>query len=249
MESFEVTSNGEQQGSTSDNIRDVWVFVNDQPLGAYELPATFPVLAEGANKVTLLGGIYLNGISTTRSAYSFYDSYEVVPVLKPNEIVTLEPSIGYRSTADYKIVEGFEVGNVFNNVDRVSGSDVFEGNFSGKLRLDDPLGNVYISSSILNYSITQLTTAAFIELDYRNDHSFEIFLIPNLTSSGLSGNPTFIAGINPSETWNKIYINLTPTVNLLQADDYEIQLVVRLGADEDPNDINVFVDNFKLIHF
>ncbi|MEI6889544.1 MAG: hypothetical protein ACOYM0_06460 [Bacteroidales bacterium] len=60
------------QGSASQNITDAWVYVDGQLLGAFELPAKFPVLQKGTHKVTIMSGIKTNGISSTRSAYDFY---------------------------------------------------------------------------------------------------------------------------------------------------------------------------------
>ncbi len=61
-----------EQGSNSNAIKDVWVYVNDQQIGAFELPAMFPVLAMGNQKLEIRPGIKVNGISSTRAPYPFY---------------------------------------------------------------------------------------------------------------------------------------------------------------------------------
>jgi hypothetical protein len=50
---------------------------------------------------------------------------------------------------------------------------------------------------------------AFMELDYRCNNPFTIYL-DVYSSGGLVQYPFFI--VNPKETWNKLYINLTPAI-------------------------------------
>ena len=61
-----------EQGSKSANITDAWVYVNDNLVGVFELPALLPVLHRGPNKLQIYPGIKLNGISSTRVPYPFY---------------------------------------------------------------------------------------------------------------------------------------------------------------------------------
>ena len=52
--SITLTTDYATQGSASSKITDAWVFVNDDLVGVYELPATFPVLKEGNQTVKVL---------------------------------------------------------------------------------------------------------------------------------------------------------------------------------------------------
>ena len=45
------------EGNTTSNITDAWVYVNDQLQGVYELPAKFPVLEEEIQTVRIKAGI------------------------------------------------------------------------------------------------------------------------------------------------------------------------------------------------
>jgi hypothetical protein len=51
------------EGSLSNKITDAWVYVDEELIGAFELPATFPVLKKGKHKISIHPGIKLNGIS------------------------------------------------------------------------------------------------------------------------------------------------------------------------------------------
>ena len=64
------------QNSTH-NITDAWVYIDDNLQGVYELPANFPLLAQGKHKLRVKAGIKDNGIAGTRIPYPFYSSYIV----------------------------------------------------------------------------------------------------------------------------------------------------------------------------
>jgi hypothetical protein len=52
-----------KHGSVSHKITDVWVYYNLQLLGAFELPAKIPVLADGKGQLQVVAGIWDNGLS------------------------------------------------------------------------------------------------------------------------------------------------------------------------------------------
>ena len=72
IDSVSLDTNYYEQGSNFKAITDAWVYVDDGLIGAFELPATIPVLAEGKHKLEIRPGIKLNGISSTRAPYPFY---------------------------------------------------------------------------------------------------------------------------------------------------------------------------------
>ena len=54
----------------TDNITDAWVYIDDNLQGVYELPANFPVLAEGKHSLRVRAGIKDNGIAGTSLSIS-----------------------------------------------------------------------------------------------------------------------------------------------------------------------------------
>jgi len=75
IDTISLTSDYFTEGANTHNISDAWVYVNDQIIGAFELPALIPVLAKGTNKLEIRPGIKLNGISSTRAPYPFYKPF------------------------------------------------------------------------------------------------------------------------------------------------------------------------------
>ena len=76
IDSIYLTTNYYSQGTTSQRITDAWVTVDNVFIGAFELPAKFPVLKTGNHKVKIWPGIKKNGISATRISYEYYNPIE-----------------------------------------------------------------------------------------------------------------------------------------------------------------------------
>ncbi|MDD4847381.1 MAG: hypothetical protein PHR53_01255 [Bacteroidales bacterium] len=75
----------------SAQISDAWVYVDDILIGAFELPATFPVLHHGDCRITIRPGVLLNGINTTRERYPFYENFENNFILKEDSVTKINP--------------------------------------------------------------------------------------------------------------------------------------------------------------
>lgn len=228
------------EGSSSSNISDAWVFQNFNLQGAYEMPVEFPILAAGNSRLLVYAGIKLNGISTTRAMYPFYDADTIDVNLVAATVDTFYPSVRYAHNAVFDFIENFENANNFTNMTRVTGSDVFEGNFSGKLEADS-VEVIALTNS--TYAIPFNTSAAFLEMDYKNNHVFEVGIV---ALKGAQTYSLYKLTVPPRAEWNKLYVNFTPEINSLQADGYQIYF--RLPTGTDTGSIHLYFDNLKLIH-
>jgi len=244
IESFDISSDI-VTGSNSSNIADVWVYINDNPQGVYELPATFPVISEGAVKVGLIPGIKMNGIATTRVSYPFYSEFSIQKELTPQLTDTIYPSAQYIASTKVALLEDFETGNIFNNIIRISEpSLVFEGQGSGSIAIENETDN-QLAYTTTRFTIPGLTPAAFIELDYKNNHEINVGLRAYRTASAQVINIEKL-NLTVKEEWNKIYINFTPEINRLQADEYELTFTFVRKSNINP--VNIYLDNIKVLY-
>ena len=133
------------EGTSSSKIVDAWVFVNGQKIGAFQLPATIPVLASGNSEVIVFPGIELNGTAATRAVYTFYNQYSVRVELFPDSVLLLNPQIDYVDNLNFEFIEDFEsAGIVFEKTSRsdtiINKIDdavhVFEGTYCGEIFID-----------------------------------------------------------------------------------------------------------------
>ena len=255
IDTISVQSQQISEGSNSHNIKDAWLFVDNQLIGAFELPMRAPVLEEGEQLVEVFAGIDDNGIISIPEVYPFYDRYRATKTLKRGEVLVIEPEVMYNDDAVFGFIEDFELGNLFgadidgNDLTRIeiTNTGKFEGQRSGVIRLtaENPIFE-HGSANFYNlYDENNPTSPVYIELNYRNNMPFEVGVI------GFKNNAlvekVYVTGMNPSEDWNKIYINMSLDVNRMKADNY--QVVIRAIKGQDIETGEIFLDNIKLLHF
>ena len=218
-------------GAATSKITDAWVFVDDDPIGCYELPATFPVLKHGAHKVAVYGGIMSNGIGAARSPYPFYKPlvYQSLNLVE-DSITNLQPVLNY-----YPIGEGvekawmedFETANTLlpvagsdTSIIRINGSEAWHSTnsfYSGKIVLPpDSLDFTIATADEFSFHSDYLQYC-MLEMDYNCNDAFFVG-VKYYKNYQLVTHP--LLRIQPTDTvndmpqrWNKIYVNIGPIMN------------------------------------
>lgn len=246
------------QGTASHKITDAWVTINGKLIGVYELPATFPVLKTGLHEVKIEAGIKLNGISATRSAYPFFEPIITTLNLEPgNTTIVTDTLTTYKNNIKFAWMEDFNgnvlsvdtTGNSQTGFQKVSDTDlVFRHGdeinpFSAMARLEGDTTFFEIATKN-SFDLPKGGVPVFLEMNYKNDHIATIGFY--LTLSGqVVQHPVLV--LNPSEKWNKIYINLTPTIaNFHTATDFKI--FAGILKNPDTGSATFYFDHFKLIY-
>ncbi len=241
------------QGTASENITDAWVSVNGNFIGVFELPAEFPVMETGEQKIIIKAGIKKNGISASRTIYPFYEAYEIEKVLEANKITKISPKISYKEETIFDWIEDFESAGI--SLDTVNSnsslmekidSSVFEGQYSGftGIKIEDSLFQFKTINKFekpTNYSET------YLEMNYKNNTEFVIGLIYE-TETSIKTIPVIY--LNKKENWNKIYINLTQTFeSYTEIKTYNLFFGYAKGEEDEIIEAKFYWDNFKLLHF
>ena len=245
------------EGSNTHSITDAWVYVNDQLLGVYELPALFPVLQRDKQKLEIRPGIKLNGISSTRVPYPFYVPYILNDFnFVEDSIRLVKPSSKYYSTSVFAWIEDFENAslsivstshsdtNMFKTEPRNSPEAMINefSEYSGKITLDQTHKNFELAS-FNAFVLPRNGAPVFLELDYKCDIPFMVGMFASEGGSVISVPLIFV---NASENWNKVYINLGPNVTEhTQASNFKIFFQSSIDTEESAN---FFFDNIKLIY-
>lgn len=240
------------EGSSSSKIVDSWVFVNGKKIGAFEMPATFPVLDSGMSEIIIFPGIMLNGISATRAIYVFYKPDTFFIDLKPNNVQTIIPQTSYASNTNFKFIEDFEsLGLLFTKATRsdtiiniVDDMDlVFEGNRSGEIVLTRTR-DYFEAHTVEHYSLPTLGKFSFLEFDCKPSIHFTVGVYVHDYSSTTMHS---IVIITPSKEWKKIYVNLTPVIARFPASsNFSIYFAAEYDASVEEN--RILIDNIKLLH-
>lgn len=254
---LEFTTDYITEGTDSHRITEVWVFANARMVGAYELPAVVPIIAEGPTDLQLFPGIKNNGKATFRQIYPLISDVAVTKVLEPLKKDTIIPQFSYRPNANIILIDDFETANVFRLDDNVQGTMepttdpaiVFEGNRCLSVRLSETEVITRIKTNEQQYQLPG-SRLSWLEMNYRSDNTMAV----GLESTGPSGTqreftvvlgPT--TGANGTPEWRKVYIELLPIVSIFPGSTFEV--VVEAVKDQNNTSANLWFDNFKIVHF
>lgn len=233
--------------STTSNITDAWVYIDDQLQGVYEIPANFPVLAAGKHKLRIKAGIKQNGIASTRVIYPLYSSFIINnQEFIADQTILINPEVNYLDSAEF-FFEDFEGTGIDIESTMISDTSVIvtsnPNNNYGSGFLTDSLVIFEIATDKL-YNLPQAGSPVYLELDYKCNTKFLVGVYVNFPQSVLQKE---LLVINQKEDWNKIYINLTPTISeAVGADFFKVFIQMRRDSTVDTNTINF--DNLKVVY-
>lgn len=234
------------ENNTSENITDAWVYINDNIVGTYELPANLPVLKRGKQKITIRAGIKSNGISATRIAYPFYTLFIDTINLLEDSSITINPIVKYKEEIDWNTVfiEDFTFGTSgIKFVPELPNTSTFHDTITdnrtcGYITLKDSL---FRTKTLVLEGKPQESESIFLEMDYKCDSSsFIIGVYAN-------GAPFQIMSIFPKQNWNKIYIDLTSIISAGNNTAY-FEIFLSITKPEEINSTTLYIDNFKIIY-
>lgn len=275
IDSISLITDYDNQGAPTTNITDAWVYINNEAIGAYELPAVFPVLAKGITEVRVDPGIKLNGIAALRSPYPFYKSIvqeveltEGVEIslnsdtlFKGNEAIPYTMETSYQENLEFVWMEDFEDPSL--SLDSTSKSKT-------EITRTSPANSpeAFLADYSKYSGLMVLNSDAYLIDVATNVGSQEGFVLPKLgypvflefdyknnnqftTGFYANGNSQVIqhpvVNVNTSSEWHKIYVNLTPGVSSsVEAIDFNIFFGALIESNVD--EARILIDNVKLIY-
>jgi len=261
IDSLNFITDPDMQGTSNQKIVDAWVYVDDDLIGGFEMPAIIPVLVEGNHKLEIRPGIVLNGISDTRAPNPVFQPviYEDFNFF-PDSVVAVTGTSSYLSNAEFVWMEDFEDASLAIHESANSDTVMARTEPAGapEALIDDYSQYSGITYVDADHPYVQLVSDdgngdgfvfdrgdfIFLELNYRNNIPMVVGVYIRLTDNTIEERPFLI--INPSENWNKIYVNFTPIVNeTLDAVNYTIYIEAQTTAGQESDYISL--DNIKLV--
>jgi hypothetical protein len=240
-------------GSLKQNFTEAWIYLDGNLLGAFPIPGLVPLIKSGQGELQIFAGIHNNGIKETAELYPLVERAKINKLFTPGKIDTIYPKFAYRDDVTPLLIEDFE-GSISLFSEKLKGKgvkfitdDVFEGTKSCALELDtlQPLNEI---SSIELNNLPKDGTRIYVEINYKNEVDFLVGL------KGYSANDQatqYIVGVRPSDTWKKIYIELTNEV--LSSDFPNYKLLIQTGLPFDgvkitKDNARILLDNIKLMY-
>ncbi|MBL0049748.1 MAG: hypothetical protein IPP32_16835 [Bacteroidetes bacterium] len=242
------------QGSNSSKIVDAWVYLDDRLQGIYELPAKFPVLKDGDYNLRIKAGIKENGIGSTRPIYPFYTEFASSIKLEKEKITSVSPSVYYKSYTNFLWKENFD-GITVSLTKRPSSdtsltlvSNAFDGTNSMAGYLDAN-HNTFEYASEKAFVLPTNNTSVFLEMNFKTNAPIMVGFIAIVAGVEY---PQPVVTLNPTNddfsilTWNKIYVNLTGTLEYFAAAD-NFKIYFRVEKPADGTNAEFYLDNIKLV--
>jgi len=244
------------QGTDSVDIQDIWIYSDNDLVGAYQIPFTIPILANGNHNLTIRPGVILNGIAATRTINPFYTSINKVINLVPGEIFSFSPTFKYVDGVVFpwnsKGEEDFEEGGI--SIDSVSGSstkirksklDVYEGDYSGEIDLDAG-HKTYRGQSSKEFNLPKSGAYVVMEMNVKNTQT-PLYIGMYVYLPGNTVRDVSHMMVNPTTKWKKLYVNFTELVSYYpNAKSYRVSFKADLGS---LDSAKIFIDNIKIMHF
>lgn len=251
-----------QEGKLTYDFTDAWVYVDDQIIGAFELPTIVPVLQSGVHKLTIYPGIKYNTLSGTRGPHIYIEPFidtefsftidSTISISYPN------PKGQYFDNTNFALIEEFE--SITGTFIETSASDTvinlypqdainFDkyGNTSGAGYLVDENSVFEITSFEEDFPGFQFPNGVpvIFEMDYNTNNSI---IVGAFIKIGNSITQHAILVLNPTDNqWKKAYVNFTPTVSKNPSAD-AFNVFIRADKESGVETAEVLLDNLKLIH-
>jgi hypothetical protein len=192
----------------------------------------------------------LNGIASTRAAYTILNTFDTTVNLPAGKIISINPVTTYNSNVHFQFLEDFDYHSSSFKIrtdsdtllDTIQGSNAFEGR-SGAVYLDDT-HSIFHCESRDSFYLPGLYIPCYVELNYKCNNQFHVGTIA-YTSSGVLENDLLI--VNPSDVWKKIYVNLTPQVtSVTDANHWKIYLYAIKNNGQ--STAYLYLDNIKVVY-
>ncbi len=242
------------QGTADHDISEIWVYVDNELLGAFSVGNSFPVISEKPFSLDLFAGIRENGQALDPRIYPFYQSLQVPLQPTPDETQTVRPVFPYHSATLFKLMEDFEQGHSLDDdldgdpetLLEITDQRPIEGKSArGTLTQEHPVLEV-ATSEIIN-DLPTTGESAFLELQYRSDVPVQVGLRGHGT--GITPASFYKLVLFPTEESRKIYINIAPDLQASQLQGYQVIFLATFDVDLKLSDQLIYFDNIKLLHF
>jgi len=262
IDSINLQINSSNEGSSSNAITDAWVYVDGNLEGTYELPADkIPIHFTGKHDISIYAGIKKNGVSGDRKKYPFFTSFEQNIELIADSIVEVFPTVEYNDNL-YFWIEDFE--DPQTRFDKFTSSDtniyivstpsaeLFEGDAGAiTMKANNYYCEIRTNDLNLDNIPTNVNVPAYLELNYKCNHSFTIGILHknnSLPAYQKQALITLFPTTNNSgvDIWNKSYLYL-PDATSITSNATQLDIYISVLNNQAKDDIEIRLDNIKVI--
>jgi hypothetical protein len=241
----------------SHQINVAWVYYNNNPVGIFDLPATFPIITNGTSGILeVYPGILADGENNDIVNYSSFNTPDTFTFsTQPGKVINHTPVTGYTSGVNIGVISNFEDPKTgfgpcdgttlgIKKLDKNLYPDsVFwdGGQYSGMIALYAPTVDSAIDSS---FSFPIASGVAYIEFDYNTTVDVYIGLQAN-ESNLISSTPYYLTGIYPNTGWQKFYLEVDGFTANTQGTSYNLYIKAVLPSGQTSG--RLLIDNIQIV--
>jgi hypothetical protein len=257
-----------KEGTNSSNITAAWVYLDDNPVGAFQMPCTFPIIAgNGNHNIKIYSGIAAADAGSPLNINPFYQYYTVNVNLQQGVVTKFQPVSSYYDWVTFKFMENFDEYNAgtlaTSIIDYHGGGNKGDASLTSMYVTNTPSlifdghGNSgIVTLNATDYQYTGMTdppevlpttgTPVYLELNYRCTALCNIGLFEGDTNDQLS--PSVI--VFPTSTWKKLYVDLyTNGISSSHVyNDYRVYFNMNLDTQDGHTADTLLIDNIKIIY-
>jgi len=250
-----------KQGSASSKIPYTWVYLDDNPVGAFQMPCTFPMVAgNGTHNIKIYSGVAAAGGTSPVSINPFYQYYSININMQQGSTYKFQPVSMYYSWVTFPFMENFdESSNVPTHIVNYHGGGnaatasttsmlitnkrglVFQGKGSG-MTVVNSAHPYYIGITNPGNSLPNSGSPVYMELNYRATTIFTIGMFDADTTN--QSNPILVY---PAPTWTKMYVTLNSTISTFNIQPQNIYFTIGLDSVDDHTSDTLLLDNIKIL--
>lgn len=234
----------------SSNITGVKVYYNNNPIGTFDLPATIPVIAQGAGTIEVAPIISVNGLNNLTAVYPFYQLDTMSFNAQPGKTIVFNPVTSYFNDIVPYLISDFS-GNPLFALDMGNrplltvyppDPGAYNGGGTGSIKLL-AIGDSSVDSTIKQFAIPK--GSAYIEFDYLTTIPFAVGLQANI--AGIFSTPFYLGGVFPNVDgkWRKFYLSVADFNAQYQGSTYNFYISATLGPNQTSG--RMLIDNIYLI--
>jgi hypothetical protein len=255
IDDYNVVTDNATQGTSDQSFTNVLVLTSSDNLGYYPLPARIPILKNGDTHLNIRPAILVNGVKFLRVDYPVMAGYDTIFPLKEGQVLKVKPTFKYYGSTTFPVLEDFEQVNTYMiNSDptdtittKIDQAHAVYGSKCLSMHLDAAHPTSQIQS-VTGFSVST-TSNAYLELNYKGNIALEVGVIGS-SSQGIIINPEKRSpgGVNPSDAWKKLYINLSEIIRYPPAHSwYFLYMSISQSSDPTQGSPQVYIDNVKVV--
>lgn len=249
-------------GTASANIPYAWVYLDDNPVGAFQMPCTFPIVASnGVHNILIYPGIDPANGNTALSIDPFYQYYSVNVTLTQGQVTDFHPTSTYYNWVNVLYKEDFDETSttplyLSEYTGSLSPSDtsikiitksscVFDGKGGSGLAIVTPGNHHYFIGVTTTLTLPTNGQAVYMELNYRATTYFSIGVFDGYEANFIS--PSAIVLPTPTGTWKKMYVSLNNTIQTFSLEAYNIYFAMASDTVDNHSVDSLLLDNIKVL--